>query len=190
MKSWRGFSSFEFYFAVSVIGIVVLFGVQRYLQLGEQAKRSAFEILSQNFNTSIYNLHAYWILAQGRSESKNVVPVQGMLIYFSETGWPISAVQGSAASLGDSETAQLNRLAPTVSLTTCKSLWYGLLQNPALLSYEGGDSYGTHPYHLSLTQDRRCRFELVGGMPGSYYFDYSIITGQISLHLPAITKDS
>lgn len=189
MKNVRGFSSFEFYFVVSIIGIVALFGIQRYLKLAEETRRFAFEVLAQHFNTSVYNLHAYWTLEQSRSGQTAVVPVQGMLIYFSESGWPIAALQ-SNADQSEAEAAPQKLRVPAVSLITCRSLWFGLLQNPASLSYDGGDAYGSRAYHLSLTPDRNCRFEFISDKPGTYYFDYSPSTGQVNLHLPPITKES
>lgn len=187
MKDARGFSSFEFYFTVSIIGIVVLFGIQRYLKLAEETRRFAFEVLAQHFNTSVYNLHAYWTLEQNRSGQAMVVPVQGMMIYFSDTGWPIAAIQPSEDQNRQEQSPQKMR-APAVTLASCRSLWFGLLQNPAALSYEGGDAYGSRAYHLSLTADRHCRFEFLGDKPGAYYFDYSPLMGQMNLHLPPITK--
>jgi len=189
MKNSRGFSSFEFYFVVSIIGVIVLFGIQRYVKLAEETRRFAFEVLAQHFNTSVYNLHAYWTLEQSRSGRTDVVPVQGMMIYFSDTGWPIAALPVAEGDNIQNPSPQKLR-APAVSLASCRSLWFGLLQNPAALSYEGGDAYGSRPYHLSLTANRQCRFEFLGDKPGAYFFDYSPITGQINLHLPPITKQS
>lgn len=189
MKRSLGFSSFEFYFVVSIIGIIVLFGIQRYLKLAEETRRFAFEVLAQHFNTSVYNLHAYWTLEQSRSGQTDTVTVQGMTIYFSDTGWPIAAMQTPGGDNGQDASPQKLR-APAVSLASCRSLWFALLQNPAALSYEGGDAYGSRPYHLSLTANRQCRFEFLDDKPGTYYFDYSPQTGQISLHIPPITKES
>ncbi len=194
MKNSRGFSSFEFYFAVSIIGIIMLFGIQRYLKLAEETRRFAFEVLAQHFNTSVYNLHAYWTLEQSRSGQAGMVVVQGMMIYFSDTGWPIAAVQTPEEKSTQDQSPQNQSPqklhTPAVSLSSCRSLWFALLQNPAALSFEGGDAYGSRPYHLSLTANRQCRFEFLGDKPGSYYFDYSPVTGQINLHLPPITKES
>lgn len=183
MIKMRGMNSFEFYLVMATIGVIVLVGIQRYLQLAEQTRRFGFEVVARHFNTSVYNLHVRWMLAQDRTGPNNLVSVQGMWIQFSDTGWPMAAYNTQDGKLIDSQL-----LPVAVSLESCKSLWFALLQNPAGLSYPAGDAYGTRPYHLSLTPDRQCRFEFISSEPGAYYFDYSSSSGQVSVHLPATQK--
>ena len=52
MKKTLGFTSFEFYFVLSVIGIIVLVAMQRYVYLAEETKRLSFEVVAKHFNAS------------------------------------------------------------------------------------------------------------------------------------------
>jgi hypothetical protein len=183
MIRMRGLSSFEFYFVIATIGIIVLVGIQRYLQLAEQTRQLGFEVVVRHFNTSVYNLHVRWMLAQDRARNTNLVLVQGMWIHFSDSGWPIAAYSAQSGKPVDPQ-----NLSSAVSLQTCKSLWFALLQNPAALSYQTGDAYGTRPYHLSLTPDRQCRFEFISSEPGAYYFDYSSVSGQVRMQVPSAKR--
>src|SRR5437868_1938693 len=93
MKTNAGFSSFEFYFVMVVIGLIMLIGLQRYFQLAEDVKRFSFEVLAQHFNTAVYNFHTQWLLAQADGGQKNTVELEGVNVHFSDKGWPLSVVK-------------------------------------------------------------------------------------------------
>ncbi|RYY01664.1 MAG: hypothetical protein EOO53_16870 [Gammaproteobacteria bacterium] len=187
MKKNLGFTSFEFYFVMAAIGLVVLIGIQRYLQLAEETKRFSFEIAANNFNAAVYNYHARWLISrkdQARlSEANSVqanlsqanlskVNIDGKNILFSEKGWPLAV---------DLDLAN-------VSLKTCLSLWNNFLQNSPSISYEGSDLYGTRAYHLSLPDIETCRFEFITDHPQELYFDYLPASGDMKLNTPPVEK--
>lgn len=173
MKKQHGFTSFEFYLAVIIIGVIVLVGIQRYFRLAEQTQRLSFEIVAQHFSASVYSLHAQWILARQKQAQADLVLVDSVAIEFTPEGWPLAA----AAEIS---TDQL------VSVRGCLALWQTLLQNPPAISFEGGDAYGSRAYHLSLTPDAKCHFEFISDHPNDYYFDYSPQTGQVAMHSPPV----
>ena len=177
MKKEFGFTSFEFYLVISVIGIIMLVGLQRYWQLAEQTQRLAFEVQSQHFSTAIYNLRAKWMLSLQFPEQKNIVEVEGHRFQFSREGWPL-AEAGTKNEDDD------------IDIPACAFLWQSLQQNPLPISYQGGDAYGSRVYHLSLTAEKSCRFEFITEKPAEYYFDYSPKTGQVILHSPASAKNN
>ena len=180
MKKMLGFTSFEFYFVMSVIGIIVLVAMQRYLQLAEETKRLSFEVVAKHFNASVYNHHARWIMAQQQIKTFRL-EVDGLDIQFSPQGWPLAANNNTKVS--------------DVSLVSCLSLWNNLLQNPPSISYEGGDPYGSRAYHLEVLHlevlpERSCRFEMVTERPSEFYFDYMPFSGKVIFHSPPITKNN
>lgn len=177
MKKTLGFTSFEFYFVMSVIGIIVLIATQRYLQLAEDTRRFSFEVIAKHFSTAVYSHHARWIMAQSQTSSRQL-NIDGIHVLFSSDGWPIAIVAGG-------------RLASEeVSIASCLSLWNNLLQNPPLISVEGYAPYGSSAYHLSLSQTASCRYELVAEQPGEFYFEYAPVSGLMIFHTPAITKNN
>jgi MSHA pilin protein MshB len=176
MKKTLGFTSFEFYFVMSVIGIIVLVAMQRYLQLAEETKRLSFEVVAKHFNASVYNHHARWIMAQQQTKTFRL-EVDGLDIQFSPQGWALAVINN-------------NTKISDVSLASCLSLWNNLLQNPPSISYDGGDPYGSRAYHLSVPQEGACRYELITEYPGEFYFEYAPLSGRIIFHTPPITKNN
>jgi hypothetical protein len=177
MKKNLGFTSFEFYFVMSAIGLVVLVGLQRYLQLAEETQRFSFEVIAKHFNASVYNHHARWIMAQQQQTKVSELTVENIKIQFSPQGWPVSI----AAQEPEPKIA---------SLKGCLSLWNNLLQNPPSISYEGGDAYGTRAYHLSFSPEANCRFEFITDYPAEFYFDYEPLSGKVMFHSPPLTKSN
>lgn len=175
MKKNLGFTSFEFYFVISVIGLIVLVGLQRYLQLAEETQRFSFEIIAKNFSTSVYNHHARWIMAQQQTKVSELT-VENVNIQFSPQGWPLSVVTNEPS-------------IAVVSLKGCLSLWNNLLQNPPSVSYEGGDPYKSRAYHLSLSPEGNCHFEFITRHANEFYFEYDPLSGKVMFHSPPITKN-
>jgi hypothetical protein len=176
MKKTLGFTSFEFYFVMSVIGIIVLIATQRYLQLAEDTKRISFEVIAKNFSAAVYSHHARWIMAQSQTSTRQL-HLDGLDILFSAEGWPLAIVRGEP-------------LSPEVSTISCLSLWNKLLQNPPSISSDGHDPYGSYTYRLSLPQAGTCRFELASEPPGEFYFEYVPLSGIFIFHLSPITKNN
>lgn len=174
MKKNIGFTSFEFYFVMAAIGLVVLVGIQRYFRLAEDTQKFSFELLAQHFSTSVYNMHSEWILLQQASDHKKIAMINGNTFRFTDDGWPL----GFSKSVVNDE----------VVLAGCRDLWLSLLQNPEPISFYGGDPYGSRRYNLLLTQDHNCRFEMLTQKPQEYYFDYSPKTGQLLIHIPVIKR--
>ncbi len=175
MKKMLGFTSFEFYFVMSAIGIIVLIAMQRYLQLAEDTKRFGFDVIAKHFSTAVYNHRARWIMAQSQTNTREL-QIDGLTILFSAEGWPLAIV---AREPFPSE----------VSTSTCLSLWHNLLQNSPSISSEEA-SYGSQAYHLSLPQANTCRFEMASEPRGTFYFEYAPISGRIIFHTPSSTKNN
>ena len=175
MKKNKGFTSFEFYFVMSVIGIIVLVGLQRYFQLAEETQRFSFQIVAQHFNTSVYNFHTQWIVAQQTTTEQKVIDFGGKTeIESNRAGWPLRLAKPQQIDTPEK-----------ISVEDCYELWMALLQNPPSISRSGGDAYGSRAYHLSLTSDNSCRYEFITSKPSEYFFDYIPDSGQVILHTPA-----
>ncbi len=181
MYKKRGFTSFEFYFVMVVIGVIVLVGLQRYLHLAEQVQRFSFEVLAKNFSTAVYNARSQWLIQHQEKLNRNIIDLSGVSIQMSEQGWPMSAAGKAAVS----NTTADSKPAPAVSLYSCHQLWLNLLQNPEPISFAGGDAFGTRKYHLLITVAGGCRYQLYVDKSNQYYFDYLPSTGQVIIHTPA-----
>jgi len=175
MKKNLGFTRFEFYFVISVIGVVTLIAIQRYSALAEETRRLSFEIIAGNFSAVIYNHHARWIISQQNQSELSSLLIDGVDVEFSPSGWPMSA------------SAKKN-IVNGISITSCLSLWQHFLQDAPLISFVGGDAYGMQTYHLSMPDPQTCRYEFVRSQP-SLYIDYEPASGKLVFHkLPLISK--
>jgi len=174
MKKMRGFTSFEFYFVMSVISIIILVAAQRYFQLAEETKRLSFEVIAKNFNAAVYNHHARWIVAQQQTKAFQL-NVDVLKIQFTPQGWPVAIAAGEP-------------LSPEVSAASCLSLWNNLLESPPAISYEGSEAHGSRAFHLSVVNEGTCRYELATDPSGEFYFDYLPFSGQVLLRAPPTKK--
>ena len=177
MRKNLGFTRFEFYFVIATVGLIISVGIQRYLQLAEETKRLNFEVIAKNFNAAVYNHHARWIMAQQQKTNISELNIDGFKFQFSALGWPLSITAQGATEKPD-------------SIKNCLSLWNNLLLSPPSISYNSGTSSRAFTYHLSLTPEGNCRFELITDQPQEYYFDYAPTNGKVTIYTPSITKNS
>lgn len=177
MRKNLGFTRFEFYFVVAAIGLILAVGMQRYLQLAEETKRLNFEVVAKNFTAAVYNHHARWIMAQQHQVKTSTLLIDGIEIQFSLQGWPESITTKGTSEKPD-------------PVTKCLSLWNNLLQNAPPISYNDRSKKDAFIYHLSLTTEGNCRFELITNNPLEYYFDYAPTIGKVTVFTFSITKNS
>jgi MSHA pilin protein MshB len=176
MKKAQGFASFEFYFVMSIIGIIALIAIQRYTQVAEETKRLSFDVLAKHFQAAVLNYHSRWIMVQQQTKTFPL-PIDGLDVQFTAEGWPIDIGVGE-------------QLSPVASASSCLRLWENLLQNSPPISYEGGEPYGSYAYHVRFSLENGCRYELVTENPGEFYFEYSPVSGEVLFHMPPITKNN
>jgi len=175
MKKNLGFTRFEFYFVISVIGIITTIALQRYLVLANETRLFSAEMMARNFTAVIYNYHASWIMMQQNTPNASLLSVDGVNIQFSEKGWPISALAEK-------------KIVDEISISSCLSLWQHFLENPPLISFVKSD-YGTQLYHLSLPNPDTCRYELVNSSSGEIFVDYKPGSGEVVVNKqPLISK--
>lgn len=176
VKKQLGFSSFEFYFVVSIVGLIFLFGVERYKKLAEETRHLSFEILAQNFSAAVYSQHARWIIAQQSPDKLDTLKFENMFVHFSAEGWPVA--------VGPKEPGL------TLSLSGCGSLWNSFLQKPPAIAFEGKQNQEFREYNVALTDGNQCRYEWLMPDGRHFYFEYSPTSGQVKTFPPAIAKNS
>lgn len=166
MEQNRGFSSFEFYFVVVVLGVVLLFGIHRYNKLAAETHRLSFEVLAQNFSAAVYAHHVRWIISQQTQESNAPLEIEYKKIQFSPDGWPIGA------DIKDFTSSK-------ITLPGCLSLWAAFLQNAPAISVKVPGLQGSSAYQVTLTDEANCRYEWAAPDHHKFYFEYSPATGAV-----------
>lgn len=172
MNRQQGWSRFEWLITVSAIGIVLLFAVERYLDMAREGRRMGFELLANHFTAGVALTRANWLINRVNPE-QFFVQIDGQFVYMSEQGWPMSTEPVAEKS------------EPEKAPVFCRQLWDSLLQNPQQATVEGVSEWGQRRYHISSPHQGVCRYELVAEPRGSHFFDYDLRTGQVSVRTPA-----
>lgn len=173
----RSWNPFEWLIVVSAIGIVSLFAVVRYLDMAREGRRMNFELLANHFAAGVALTRASWLINRVDTQ-QFFVEVDGQPIYMSQAGWPVATEQVDVES-------QL-KYAPLY----CQQVWQSVLQNPQQATVDGESLWGTRRYHISAPTLHVCRYELVTEPRGSYFFDYDLQTGKVSVTTPAAKQMS
>ncbi len=169
MKKYFGFASVEFYLVIALIGLVATIVIHRYMNLVAQTTRLSVEIVAQHFTTSVYNLHAQWLLLRNHEIQSAQVSTYNSAIQFSAQGWPLRL-------------ASVTRKENLVSLDDCVDLWRALLKNPPSIESSLNFVSDRPQYQASLSSDGVCRYRYSANSSFAFYFDYSPLTGQIRLY--------
>lgn len=170
MTTRRGFRLFEFLLVTVIFGIIVLFAVNRFEELGRETRRLGFELLAHNFTTAVAGVRTRWLI-QGQPE---VVVLEGWDLRMSPEGWPLATTSATEQGLEQG--------------AACLSLWQTLFQNPQPATVEGSQLRGERRYHIRGLNNEFCRYELVTKERESHYFDYTAKTGQVLIHVPLQKK--
>lgn len=166
---------FEWFVVATVIAIIALALLSRYLLIADDVRVLRFEMLSHRFMTSAANARVEYLAASlkqpNRVTGKNIV-IAGRRVFFSPQGWPVS-VAGPIESDYQPDDAD------------CFQLWNLLLQNPApvlsgnvMKEQTGGENeplFSGQEYQV-IAKGLACRYLLVNGKA---FFDYYPLEGRL-----------
>lgn len=188
---------YEFFIVAVVIGLVMLVGIDRYLELGRETRRIGFELLAHHFATAVAGVRVQWLLnkthARNRGETNSHVELNGFRFYMSEGGWPAQVVhdeekKDSEDNRQKDEQQEDEQQEVQLTAADCLKLWQALLQNPPQASVEGMQARGSQRYHIRLLEDGICRYERVFKGVNNIYFDYASSNGQVTINGPTHTQ--
>lgn len=189
MLKQRGWSRFEWLIVVSAIGLVLLIGIARYLDLARESRRVGFELLAHNFTAAIAMTRAQWLVKNSGEKRENVLDLGEKIIYFNAEGWPVAAKQvASSIALEDEkledEKLGEKKLENENLVRQCYELWQVMLQNPEPATLEGKSDWGQRRYHIASLGKGVCRYQLVTKKQNSHFFDYFLHNGQVLITVP------
>lgn len=174
MNNRRGWNRFEWLLLVSAVGLVMLVGISRYIDLAREGRKVGFEVLAHNFTAAVSLTRAQWILQNAAEGRHEYLHADKTVIYFNSSGWPFAAEVISDAKPSNGNDA-----------VNCLQLWEILLQNSEAATVEGQSARGERRYHITSLNDHGCRYELVTKNLNSHFFDYDSQTGRVRLSVPA-----
>ncbi|GGA82898.1 MSHA biogenesis protein MshB [Neiella marina] len=126
----RGFSLIELVIVVTILGLLAVTALPRFLDVTEEAQIANIEGMAGGFATGVSLVRAQWE-AEGRPQDSNVnsVVYDGQLMYLTEEsagtsapGYPVNAGSGNTAN------------GTTMTTTRCIRVWDAILQNPATVT--------------------------------------------------------
>lgn len=173
----QGYSQgrFEWFVVATVIAIIALAVLSRYLLIADDVRVLRFEMLSHRFMTSAANARVEYLVASLKQPNvaarKNIV-IAGRRVFFSSQGWPVS-VAGPIE--GDYQPDDAD----------CFQLWNLLLQNPAPVVQGNGageqtegdkETFFSGQEYQVIAKDFACRYLLVSGKA---FFDYYPLEGRL-----------
>jgi len=185
-----GFSLIELIIVVTILGLLAVTALPRFLDVTEEAEIANIEGMAGGFATGVSLVRAQWE-AEGRPtvSGENSVWYDGVRLYLTEEDRDNNVAPGYPLGVS----AGLNT---TMSAATCASVWDGLLQNPPSLTsviaaagdnrYFAGVNGGDCVFYLArtLTQDTDGNFVNPGGSTTTgNNFTYDPETGRVNVNI-------
>lgn len=158
---------FEFLIVLTLIAVLVFVGVNYYTKPIGKSQRSVIEFHAGIFSRMIANVHAV-----GQSTHRRRVSVGETVFFLNENGWPANTNAKMSASLKNQ------------TETECQQLWNSVFTN-APSSRISANSYKKNvDYVISLNKNVICRYQLARKQEGTYFFDYDVSNGAVTVIRP------
>ncbi|MFL0808805.1 MAG: hypothetical protein K6L76_00170 [Agarilytica sp.] len=158
---------FEFLIVLTLIAVLVFIGINYYTKPIGKSQRSVIEFHAGIFSRMIANVQAV-----GRSSHKNRIMIGDTVFFLNENGWPANTNGKMSPKLRNQ------------SETECQQLWNAVFTN-APTSRIGANSYKKNvDYVISLNKNVICRYQLARKQEGSYFFDYDVSNGAVTVIRP------
>lgn len=158
---------FELLIVFCAVSVLIFVGVKYFDEPISGSQKSVIEFHAGIFSRMIATLHA-----MGKATGKEDVALDGQNFFLNENGWPANSNKSYSASLRN-QTAK-----------ECQQLWNSVFFS-APSSRIKSDSYNKKvDYVISLKKNVICRFELSRKQDGSYFFDYDVSSGEVTVVRP------
>ena len=157
----RGFSLLELVVVVCLIAILFAAALNRYYSYAYKARVNLLSFQASTFSRTIENVRALATLYN----TDQIDMGNGLVIVMNRSGWPYSTfskdltVEHNASSLG------------------CRKLWQNIFS-------QTDDSDNSYQIDASLINGRFCRYALGNETRDSYFFDYDLVTGNVTQNVP------
>ncbi len=197
-RQQHGFSLLELTCVVVVIGILAAMGIKYYIDALDKARATGLEMLAWRFAQSTSVLHAWSSIPAGISpESHGVdargihwVKLDGTVIYLNENRWPATTDAARSPEIGQQTADDCQSLLdamfkqPVIPVPTV-----GMQQKQEEILQEGqhGSSQKkAKQYDVFVIDGNACRYQLTQNKDEPWYFDYSLVTGEVRISVPKL----
>jgi len=157
---------YEFLIVLLVISFLVFWSSKSYKNALDSAYDPLIEFHAGIFSRMVANYHAF-----GKVNNFLAVQMSGEKIYFNELGWPANTDPALSPSIRNH------------SARECRQIWEFIFSNPPSTELKESPYTRKVDYIVSLNKNVICRYQLSGKQEGSYFIDYDITNGEVSVVL-------
>lgn len=168
----KGFSLFELTVVLIVIAFLIYMGYRSYFGTIADSQVKAISYQADTFSRTVTNIRGMAIASNSTTVVMDKAAMDSTPIYVNEYGWPANTDPGRSPK------------SSTQTAEECRQLWYGLFENAPKAVIKGKVKDRTADYEISTINGHICRYELTRKEEGTYFFDYSVITGTVFVSQP------
>lgn len=158
-----GASPLEFCLVVIVIGLIIAVFYNYFIRIEKSSYRTVVAYQSGIFSKAVNNL-----AASAKNSTKPYYELAGVKIYLNEYGWPANTSE------------EFHPGSSNQTPEECQQLWYALLVDPPLSSIYPKQAPPETNYYIYSINASICRFLYAKNLASPLFFDYSLITGQVT----------
>lgn len=158
---------FESLIIFSIISVLIYVGVNYYTKPIASSQVSIIEHHAGIFSRMVLNIHAV-----GVSLKKSQVTISDSVFNLNENGWPANTEGNMSPSIRN----QTDR--------ECQQIWESIFANAPSSELIVNAYKKKVGYVISLNKNVICRYQLARKQEGSYFFDYDVSSGAVTVFRP------
>ncbi|MFL0802099.1 MAG: hypothetical protein K6L81_00130 [Agarilytica sp.] len=158
---------FEILIVLIVVAGLIFAGINHYTRPIAKSQKSIIEFHAGIFARMISNVNAI-----GKTQKDGKVRVAKTIFYLNERGWPANADAKKSASIKNQTEEE------------CQELWHSVFFNAPSSRVISNTYKKNIDYVISLNKNVICRYELARKQEGSYFFDYDVSSGAVTVVRP------
>ena len=167
-KGVSGFGLFEFVLVVVIISTLVSILIPKIMELKVDAHKSNVQLSANSLRSAVNIIHTLWQSQGSKGRVINIKGNEGKTVLVGPGGWPIDVI---------ADNYSLENGLISVTTSTCKRLWNGLLKN-SIPELELKIDEGVGASYQAEFYQGVCRFRYLLSEDG-FRIEYDLATGHV-----------
>ncbi len=158
---------FEFSLVIVIVGILLIVGVNYYIKPIPESQKSIISLHAGIFSRMVVNIAAF-----ARSSNASEFTLNGHTIYLNKHNYPANTDAKRSPSVNNQTSIE------------CQQLWNAFFNAAPSSALGNAEHVEKTRYIITYHPPTICRYQLARKQEGTYYFDYDIRTGAVTLSDP------